>query len=58
MCDVIAVAAAGMAVAAGDAVASYSQANSASQKQKTYNRVTQASNEQFRLETMEYQNDV
>jgi hypothetical protein len=58
VCDVIGIAAAGVAVAAGGAVASYSQQSHASQKQNTYNRVTQASNEQFRLDTMEYQNEV
>jgi hypothetical protein len=58
MCDVIVVAAVGVAVTAGSAVASHSQQSHAAQKQKTYNRVTQASNEQFRLDTMEYQNEV
>lgn len=58
MCEPISLAATAVAVSAGGAVASYSQANSAAQKQATYNRVVQAQNEQFRLDTMQYQNDV
>jgi len=58
MCDAITIAAAGVAVAAGGTALSYSQQNSASKKQATYNRVVQAQNEQFRLDTMQYQNDV
>jgi hypothetical protein len=42
MCDVIGIAAAGVAITAGSAVASYSQASSASQKQKTCNRTHRA----------------
>ncbi|MCG7364197.1 hypothetical protein MHZ93_23340 [Roseomonas sp. ACRSG] len=58
MCDVIAIAGTAVAVSAAGTAMSYAQQDAASNKQKTYNRTVSAQNEQYRLDTMQYQNDV
>jgi hypothetical protein len=58
MCDVIGIAAAGVAVAAGGAVASYTQQQSAMNQQKKYNSQVEAQQLDYRLLVMQYQNEV
>jgi uncharacterized protein YeaO (DUF488 family) len=58
MCDVIAVAAAGVAVSAGGAVASYSAQNSAAGAQRAYNNQVMIQQASDRAVAMHYQNEV
>ena len=58
MCDAIAIAAAGVAVSAGSAAAQYSQAQSAAKKQASYNAAVEAQQSAYRVQVMQYQNEV
>jgi hypothetical protein len=58
MCDVIGIAAAGVAVAAGGAVASYTQQQSAMKQQKSYNAKVEGQQLDYRTQVMQYQNEV